>query len=774
MMARLRSLFKRPTPEITPAIVGAGEVGWADNPIFRNMPKYNPDELIGRKGHKIYRQMMIDEQVKAVVRFKRDAITGREFELVMPQISGKTAEPGSEDNTRIEIYDEMIRQSFGSFVDGMNYILMAMYQGFSMTEKIIDTFEFNGRPFLGLKELISKPYETFEFHVDDFGSIKKVIQKVPGKEQTIDLDRFVYYVQNPEFDQHYGQSDLREAYRSYYSKDIIIRYYNIFLERFAGGFATAQPKTGTAYTPGTPEYNSIIAILDSLQTQSSVLLPPNIDLEIQQPTTTDQFESAIRMHDLGIAKALLVPNLLGITPQAAKGGGFAQADTQVEAFLWTLDADAKRLTEAINEQVFTPLSKLNFPDGRGPVMRFKEVSERKKLEIVTKWTELVTAGAVEASDTDEHHVRKQLNFPQKGEPLDLTPEVGEPGSIPPESRSRGPVKEPNQQRTTNIDARGMDEEIVIELVTKAAFARAEKRVSFNVIERKANVIENDSTITIESRMADMVADLIARIEEEKWGTPAAGVAGINNIDFNPKQKSKVRKSIDNMLNQAWALGIQHSKTELASARKERFKLNMERIAEDAADFLRVNGFRMLGNLSDAMRASVQLILVNGIKFSWTTEEIVRKVYDTLVKEGFLSIETNATATARNTAELLEILGVTEGMHRLKTAVRTNVFEAINEARFSTFTDPDLDGFVEALEYSAILDSRTTRVCRHLDDRMYEIDSPVWNKWRPPNHYNCRSILVPVTVIDTDVEGKDSIAGSRFSKTPTIQPQAGFG
>ena len=38
--------------------------------------------------------MMLDEQVKAVVRFKRDAITGREFELVMPQSSGKTVEPG--------------------------------------------------------------------------------------------------------------------------------------------------------------------------------------------------------------------------------------------------------------------------------------------------------------------------------------------------------------------------------------------------------------------------------------------------------------------------------------------------------------------------------------------------------------------------------------------------------------------------------------------------------------------------------------------------------
>ena len=633
MMDRLRRTFKefrRPTPVITPNVVGAGEVAWAQSQLFRNMPKYNPDELIGRKGHKIYRQMMIDEQVKAVVRFKRDAITGREFELVMPQISGKTTEPGSEDNKRIEIYDEMIRQSYGSFVDGLNYILMAMYQGFSMTEKIIEAFDFVGKPYLGLKELIPKPFETFEFHIDEFGSIEKTIQRMNSKEQTIDLNRFVYYVQNPEFDQHYGQSDLREAYRSWYSKDIIIRYYNIFLERFAGGFAVGTTKQGATLLPGTPEYNSMIAVLDSLQTQSSIVVPGNMEIDIERPSTTDQFESAWKQHDLAIAKSLLVPNLLGITPQASsQGGGFAQADTQVEAFLWTLDADATRLTEAVNEQIFVPLSALNFSDGRGPIMRFKEVSERKKLEIIARWQELVTAGAVEASDTDEHHLRKQLNFPEKGEPLDLAPEIGEPASIPNESRSRGPVKEPNQQRTNN----------------SVAFARAEKRVSFAVIERQANKIETDNTINIESRMSDMVADLTAKIKHEKWGTPAAGISGINSIDFNPRQKTKVRKSIDTMLNESWALGIKHSKIELASARKERTQLNMGRIDEDAAEFLRVNGFRMFGNLSDDMRSIVQGILINGIKFSWTSDEIERKIWDRLTREGFIDIASNSAASS---------------------------------------------------------------------------------------------------------------------------------
>ena len=39
----------------------------------------------------------------------------------------------------------MVRETHGSFADGMNYVMMAMYQGFSMTEKLIDWFDYNGK-----------------------------------------------------------------------------------------------------------------------------------------------------------------------------------------------------------------------------------------------------------------------------------------------------------------------------------------------------------------------------------------------------------------------------------------------------------------------------------------------------------------------------------------------------------------------------------------------------------------------------------------------------
>ena len=53
---------------------------WASDSIWaHNWEKYNPDNLISRKGHAIYKKMMRDEQVKAAAHFKRDAITSRDW-----------------------------------------------------------------------------------------------------------------------------------------------------------------------------------------------------------------------------------------------------------------------------------------------------------------------------------------------------------------------------------------------------------------------------------------------------------------------------------------------------------------------------------------------------------------------------------------------------------------------------------------------------------------------------------------------------------------------
>lgn len=49
-----------------------------------------------------------------------------------------------------------------------------------------------------------------------------------------------------------------------------------------------------------------------------------------------------------------------------------------------------------------------------------------------------------------------------------------------------------------------------------------------------------------------------------------------------------------------------------------------------------------------------------------------------------------------------------------------------------------------LEYSAVLDKRTSEICRPLDGIVAPVGDPIWKKIAPLNHFNCRCMLLPLS------------------------------
>src|SRR5699024_1365521 len=43
-----------------------------------------------------------------------------------------------------------------------------------------------------------------------------------------------------------------------------------------------------------------------------------------------------------------------------------------------------------------------------------------------------------------------------------------------------------------------------------------------------------------------------------------------------------------------------------------------------------------------------------------------------------------------------------------------------------------------LQFDAVMDDRTTELCRGLAGVIKKANDPFWEVWYPPNHYNCRS------------------------------------
>lgn len=806
------------------------DVAWADSlmaGMYRFQP-YNPDDLIGRKGFRVYNEMMNDEQVKAVVRFTRNAITAREwyFELEDERLSDDERE------FRVKLFTQIVKEMRGSFRDTLNGMLKAQWQGFSMTEKKFGTIDYDGKTWIGIERLRTKPFETFYFHTDEFGNLLRIEQKVNGRAQDLDPAKFVHYVQNPDVDEYYGRSELRECYRSYFSKDVLIKLWNMFLERYAGFVSITQSAESTM-VPGDASWNTLKKIIDNLQVKSGMLLPKGVTASLQQLRDSSSYKDALSYHDQAIAKSLLVPKLLGVSDQGDVGS-YSQSTNQLSVFMWTTDSEAARVEECLNEQLFRDLGAVNFADGIFPRFKMKPLSDDKKYEIAKLWKDLITAGAVERSDDDESWIREMIGAPpvpeevddegldktrvldagqiqsitelltkvlhgdlpkttaksllmmgyqmsseaadalladieegsvEKQPPPNMLPGTPQPGDEPPAKPGEEPppCNGPPQQKPNQSgdEPREEDEEDagkMHRMVSAAAFSRAQQRVQFQVIDKRSQAMVTTNVIRVSTALDDLVAEAMIRAEDAAGNPEVIAV-----LRADSKKIKRLKAAARDALADGWDIGRRHAQQEIDQAQGQRFTVNMTRLDEEASSFFESKAFMMAGGLTDATLNIIRNTLMNGIKAGSSTAEMRESIYRNLVTHGFTTMGAAADALGIDEDDMRELVEETIPLHRLETVIKTNGFEAINEARFNFFTDPGLDGFVRALEYSAILDSRTTRICTHLDERMYAIDSSVWDRYRPPNHYNCRSLVIPVTVRD-DFEESDP---------PSVDPQEGF-
>lgn len=718
-----------------------------------DFPRYNPDQLLAARGTRVYKQMMLDEQLKAVVHFKRDAVTARDWYL---EYDDDVKLSDEEKERRIHVIEEAIESMDGSFVDALNGIMSAMQNGFSIVEKVFDMRELtevDGKTYVIVKALKLRPFDTFYFYCDDYGNILRFVQRgLMGQETDLEMDRFIHFVVQSDVDPLYGQSELREAYRAWFNKEHILKMRNIYLERMAGGLVWIEAEKGSGVAARSQLATDLQLVLQSISTTTGILLPPGLKLQVSYPVGKDTaFDGSIAMEDMAMAKALLVPNLLGISEQGSRGG-YAQASTQLEAFLWTLDKLAERLAETINEQLIEDLGEYNFGDGVYPEFCFHPISDTVKMNIIGRWKDLVTAGAVEVTNTDEKHLRELLDFPDKGEPIKqpVAPGIGPDGkpllgpdgpSVPAgDDTQKAPGSQGTSGQKQPIGADKLDETVIGKgrLKTsavngKVAMSRAIKRVDFAVIDVQSTNITHEGT----QRAVFIIKSAINNLKKQVIEEDVLTTSKVDSIRIPANFKSDLKAVTLVTLKEAWGFGLKHAKKEIAKAKgSSSFAANLVLDEAAAEAFLNSRSFTLSGDTFAGIEKQASTILYNAIKSSWTLADTLTAFDD---------------FTASNT------------LPHLATAIRTITFEAINEARYDFFSSPEMATYIEALEYSAIIDGKTTEICQELDGRTWAVDDAMWDKYTPPNHFNCRSLLIAVTVDDKWEPSSD----------PNVEPQESF-
>ena len=109
---------------------------------------------------------------------------------------------------------------------------------------------------------------------------------------------------------------------------------------------------------------------------------------------------------------------------------------------------------------------------------------------------------------------------------------------------------------------------------------------------------------------------------------------------------------------------------------------------------------------------------------------------------------------------------------MENVFRTNLMSVYSAGKYEFCQDADN---VVGYEYSTVGDNRVRSAHSAMDGKVYAKDDPIWNTWMPPNGYQCRCTVIPITKAYAEANGikfakklpKGAIADPDFAGLPTL-------
>ena len=391
----------------------------------KNWP-FNPDQFIRKKGFATIDLMRDDETIKSsltvkkLLRLNGWTITPPVPREDLPQLSPSVRKLVLDLTGYVQYVLARMQGSMNSYLLEM---MTAMDYGFSVTEKVYTLYKsgaYAGK--IGLAWMKVRYPHDFDFRIDQYGNLLAdgVQQRQASVYKNLPKDKFVVFTWNREFDNWYGQSDLKSAYRAFWSKNHIIRFWNVFLERFG------MPLVVGKYGPGVNRQarTDLDAILKDVQAKTAMSIPEGIDISFLEAMRRGEsgYQDAIQAHDAAMVKALLYQTLA--TTEGKRIGSYALARVHFETLLGVLQNLGEFLEdEIIGEQIIRPLIDMNYPVADGaafahevdslyPKFKFHPLVPEDVYEVAKIWVDAVSKGATRnVSEDDDNHFRRLLQFP---------------------------------------------------------------------------------------------------------------------------------------------------------------------------------------------------------------------------------------------------------------------------------------------------------------------------------------------------------------------------
>jgi SPP1 gp7 family putative phage head morphogenesis protein len=654
------------------------------SPVYQESYQYpyNPDPHCYSNDYSIYDEMRDDEQVKAAINMKKDLALN----------SGWSIE--CEDEQVKDFLTANLNELENPLEDALREILSAYEYGFSVSEPV---YELVGGLYRW-KALMVRPPHTFTFDVADDGTIKAILQDQNTRSSVpIPTRRLIHYIYQPEFGNPYGKSDLRAAHASWVAKKFIMRFMAIYLERFASPTIIGRYPT----TAGDQEITRIHDVLRTIQNATTLALPEGTTVDFVQPNrdASETYIKAINAMDTKIARAILVPDLMGMSGEKTGGGSYSLGQTQFEMFLGTIQKDRRVMERVINEKLIRPLIQANFGQKVKAKFEFMPVAKEDESKYAEIWARAVQGKVMKPNDDEVNHFRQVLKFPQG------VVEIPEPSPAP------EPGKPP-------FGDKGKEKPFSLKMYR--TLTTYEQKVDFANVTATMKGAEKEMLEAMRTDGKTVWADLIEQFKN-LLSTAKYDPAKVNTIEA--RNLKPMNADLKRLFRRLFQTSYRQAKRNLDIPMEKRQYASYDDLEDGPwlpEEFIRImdaDAFKMVGDYATEITKKMRARVFEGIKDGTSTSEIVKEL----------------KAMAPDISDVW-----------LETVCRTKITDVYNRgARTYYESDPIASKAVVAYQFSAVMDDRTTECCQDLDQKIYELGDYIDNV-TPPLHFNCRSTLIPVT------------------------------
>jgi len=718
---------------------------------------------------KIYKRMILDDTIESSFETLNQALLSLEW-----SINTKNA---TERKFCLEMINNLTYITFENVIENLQD---ARIYGVILAEKVQemrnDKHTIKSIKFKATKDIT-------DFKTDDFLNLTEILYSGKfGKEQKIngkELDNMLLYVypylKNGNF---YGTSELKSIYREWRSKNILINLMNKALEKQGDPamilFWDSSLKASENTLKDFAEGRNKSLMIETSKALDSKELYEKVKVQLIEPTmkNVEMFLKAIEYYSTAMRRKMGIPDDAGYTD--TKFGSRSRAEEQLSLMYNNIVTKAKRTEALLNSQLFRPLIIENFPENENRpdwnIFQFNTSNEqitKEKAEVLAIMIDKGLINLKTLSPAGWEFISKFTGFDFikdrmkeiAKEEKETTTEVIPP--IKPDDPDTPEEPDTAAQReniTSEISELLKNSTIDTKLKNSILFQKIINVTNFNRIEDFLDIVEEDASARLQAQVMQIEddyknqlqpiwdkknvninrlkikihGDTIGRIKKI-WNETLAKsyLGGKGEARSELKKKGLKFEALDKVenLNELYvadktAIGLQA----WIKSWQKRTGIKLTPAALKALKDIRDKAFTISGAFTKDIVNKAEKIIIGNIDRLSAGEifkQVQEQVFDPLL-----------TTPSRN--------GLSPNPYHLETTIRTNMSTYFNNARMNEFNDPEIADFVQAYEYSAIIDSETTDFCNGHNGEIIKANDPRLPNLTPPAHYNCRSLLVPIT------------------------------